>query len=103
MKQIIKVMKTFTGLLALAICAITPAVAQVVPLHRLASASHIVVPQMRSFAASSVGVVDISEVEVGVEIVEQMATTTMDITLTNATGARLEAEMVVPVPDGAVL
>ena len=46
---------------------------------------------------------EVSEVNVGVEITEQVATTTMDIILTNAGGSQLEAQMVVPVPDGAVL
>jgi Ca-activated chloride channel family protein len=75
-----------------------------VPVPARALASHIIVPQARPWAAAHpAGTVQISEVVVAVEIVEQVATTTMDISLTNATGARLEAEMVVPVPDKAAL
>lgn len=67
-------------------------------------AAHIIVPQARPWSAAyPSGTVQITAVNVGVEIVEQVATTTMDISLANPTGARLEAEMVVPVPDRAVL
>jgi Ca-activated chloride channel family protein len=66
--------------------------------------AHILVPQARPWTASHPGgTVQISEINLGVEIVEQVAITTMDISLTNATGARLETEMIVPVPDKAVL
>lgn len=71
--------------------------------HAHPFASHIIVPQSRSFAPNPAATVQITEVVVGVEILEQVATTTMDISLNNPTGARLEAEVVVPVPDGAVL
>ncbi len=71
--------------------------------HAHPLASHIIVPQARSFAPNPAGTVQITEVNVGVEVLEQVATTTMDIQLINPTGARLEAEMVVPVPVGAVL
>ena len=64
---------------------------------------HFIVPQTRSFAPGAAATVTITEVSVGVDIVEQVATTTMDIRLTNATGARLEAQMLVPVPDKAAL
>ncbi|MGE3780973.1 MAG: VIT domain-containing protein, partial [Pirellulaceae bacterium] len=39
----------------------------------------------------------------GVVIVDQVATTTLDIDLRNRTGSRLEAELVVPVPSDAVV
>ena len=66
-------------------------------------ASHIIVPQARAFATHSAGTVTITEVTVAVEILEQVATTTLDISLTNDTSARLEAQMVVPVPEKAAL
>jgi Ca-activated chloride channel homolog len=66
-------------------------------------ASHIIVPQARAFAPHAAGTATITEVNVSVDIVEQVATTTMDISLTNATGRLLEAQMVVPVPDKAAL
>ena len=75
----------------------------VAPMRR-ALASNIILPQQRAF--SSVrrgGTVSIEQVNVGVVILEQVATTTMDISLRNPTGSRLEAELIVPVPDGAVV
>ena len=59
--------------------------------HTHLLASHIIVPQARAFAPTAAGTVTITEVNAGVEIVEQVATTTLDISLTNATGRRLEA------------
>src|SRR5206468_1477292 len=75
--------------------------AQVSHAPRHALASHIIVPQARPFAQQ--GAVQITEVNASVEIVEQVATTTLDLSLGNPTGARLEAELVMPVPEGAVL
>jgi Ca-activated chloride channel family protein len=66
-------------------------------------ASNVVVPQSRSFAAPHVQVVQVKEVNVGVVIVEQVATTTMDILIENPTGSRLEAELLIPVPQGAAI
>lgn len=65
--------------------------------------SHIVVPQARSFAVDRQSAVEVTEVTVGVVIMEQAATTTMDISLRNPTGRRIEAELAVPVPEGAVV
>jgi len=66
-------------------------------------ASNVIVPQSRAFSMRRGGAVRITAVDVGVVIVEQAATTTMDISLQNPTGSRLEAELIVPVPDGAVV
>jgi Ca-activated chloride channel homolog len=81
--------------------------------------AHVIVPQSRSFAVSSAmpapgasasaspiparSPVTVTDVKVGVVILEQVATTTMDISLRNTSSSRAEAEMVVPVPDGAVV
>ena len=66
-------------------------------------AANIIVPQaMRSSMPQSARL-QITQVTVGVVIVEQVATTTMDIELRNDSGWRTEAELVVPVPDGAVV
>jgi Ca-activated chloride channel family protein len=62
-----------------------------------------IVPQSRSFTAERRGRVEISEVDVGVVILEQVATTTMDISIRNPGTARLESELLVPVPEGAVV
>jgi Ca-activated chloride channel family protein len=69
-------------------------------------AANVVVPQARSFVPASSGAgraIEITGVEVGVVILEQSATTTLDISLRNLTGARQEAELLVPVPAGAVV
>jgi len=66
-------------------------------------ASNLIVPQRRVFAVNRRRAVQITEVNVGVAILEQAATTTMDIGLRNPTGSRLEAELLVAVPDGAVV
>lgn len=66
-------------------------------------AANIVVPQCRSFGTAHPDALHIAGVDVQVSIVEQVATTTMDIRLTNPTGRRLEAELLVPVPDGAAV
>jgi Ca-activated chloride channel family protein len=66
----------------------------------------VVVPQRRAFPIHTGHVgrpVEITEVNVGVVILEQVATTTMDISLRNPASRRAEAELLVPVPDGAVV
>ncbi len=66
-------------------------------------AGNVVVPQARAFALPNVRAVEITGVEARVEILEQAATTTLDISLRNPGGARAEAELAVPVPEGAVV
>ena len=80
----------------------TASLAQVSHAPHPALASHILVPHARPFTHQA-GTVQITEVNAAIEIIERVATTTLDLSLTNATGARLEAELVLPVPDGAVL
>jgi len=71
--------------------------------HR-AAARNLVVPQVGGFAVDRGSPrALVTEVVVGAVIVEQVATTTMDISLKNPSGARIEAELVVPVPNGAVV
>jgi Ca-activated chloride channel family protein len=99
-------MKTFSSLVAGLALVTTPSFAQVITHshpHSHLLASHIIVPQARALAPTPAGTVTITEVNATVDIVEQVATTTMDVSLTNATGARLEAQMVVPVPEKAAL
>ena len=62
--------------------------------------SQVVVPQSRSFVADrSRRGIEISQVTVGVVILEQTATTTMDIDLRNPSPVRAEAELMIPLPD----
>src|SRR5882672_8303798 len=99
-------MKTFSSFAAGLALVTTSSIAQVIThshAHSHLLASHLIVPQAQAFAPTPAGTVTITEVNATVDIVEQVATTTMDISLTNATGARLEAQMVVPVPEKAAL
>ncbi len=67
-------------------------------------AENLVVPQVGGFRArGGAETVEITKVEVAVRIRHRVATTTMDIALRNRTGRRQEAELVVPVPEGAVV
>jgi Ca-activated chloride channel family protein len=67
------------------------------------AASNIIMPQSRAFRLAGGPAIQITEVEVGVVILDQVATTTMDVTLRNLTGSRQQAELLVPVPDEAVV
>lgn len=66
-------------------------------------ASNVVVPQARTFALDRQQTAEISEIAAVVSILEQVATTTLDIRLRNPGGRRLEAELIVPVPDDAAI
>jgi hypothetical protein len=94
-------------LLATALTIGFPPSTQAQVIHRGgALAANVIVPQARSAVwspGSAVGAAQLTEVNVGVEIVEQVATTTLDLSVSNPSGARLEAEILVPVPDQAVL
>ena len=65
-------------------------------------ASNILVPQARA-QRSRRRAVEVTGVAVDIRIVERAATTTMDIGLRNTTASRQQAELLVPVPDGAVV
>jgi Ca-activated chloride channel family protein len=66
-------------------------------------AANVIVPQARAFAAGPATAVEITGVQAGVVIIEQVGTTTLDIGLRNPSSRRIEAELVVPVPPGAVV
>ena len=69
-------------------------------------APNVIVPQSSSHAFSPESRqpgVEITEVNVLIDILESTATTTIEIRLHNASGRRQEAELIVPVPDGAVI
>ena len=68
-----------------------------------APAANVIVPQSRTFGAHGSAMVRVTAVAVGVVVVEQVATTTIDIDLENLTGSRQEAELIVPVPDGVIV
>jgi Ca-activated chloride channel homolog len=91
---------------ALALLTATAAVGQIPhrgAVHTPAVAANVIVPQSRSFSADHKTNVEITGVTAGVVVVEQVATTTLDIELKNRTGSRQEAELLVPVPEGAAI
>jgi Ca-activated chloride channel family protein len=68
------------------------------------SSAQVVIPQARPWTRPFPGgQVQLMDVEARIEISDQVATTTLDLALTNASGSRLESELIIPVPDGAVL
>jgi len=68
-------------------------------------ASNVIVPQSRAlaFAPERRGFIEITRVNVLIDILESTAITTIEIHLHNTGNRREEAELVVPVPDGAVV
>ena len=73
-------------------------------MHIRAFSANVVVPQARAVRRPAAPpAVEVTGVKVGVAIVEQVATTTMDIDLRNPSGSRIEAELLVPVPEGAAI
>ena len=69
------------------------------------SFSNVLIPQSRAwaFAPRHERAVEITKVDVLIDIVEVTATTTIEIHLANRTPQRQEAELILPVPDGAVV
>lgn len=65
--------------------------------------SNVIIPQTRAFPIGHTHDVRITAIEAGVVIVEQVATTEMNITVQNNSNIRQEAELIVPVPDGIVV
>ncbi|MHC4624712.1 MAG: VIT domain-containing protein, partial [Planctomycetota bacterium] len=68
-------------------------------------ASNIIVPQSRAraFAPERRGAIETTRISALVDIFESTATTTIEIHLRNTGNRREEAELIVPVPDGAVV
>jgi Ca-activated chloride channel family protein len=68
-------------------------------------ASNVIVPQSRAraFAPERPGQIEITRISALVDILESTAVTTIEIQLQNTGGRREEAELIVPVPDGAVV
>ena len=69
------------------------------------SFSNVLIPQSRAwaFAPRHEKAVEITKVDVLIDIVEVTATTSIEIHLANRTPHRQEAELILPVPDGAVV
>jgi Ca-activated chloride channel family protein len=68
------------------------------------SAANLIVPQSRTYSLSgSQQPVQITGVTAEVRILQQIATTTIDVALANPTNRTQESEMLIPVPEGAVV
>jgi hypothetical protein len=103
MGKCVKLMAAFVILFPLALPRGSSAQMRRVAMEPLAS--NVLIPQSRAraFSVQRPGAVEVTQVSVRIDIVETTATTTIDIDLANQTPQRQEAELVVPVPDGAVV
>jgi Ca-activated chloride channel family protein len=66
-------------------------------------ADNVVIPQARSYRVGHQMGIRVARVRARVSIIEQTATTTLDVSLRNPGPAQQEAELILPVPAGAVL
>ena len=92
-----------TGLTMLCLLFTLSAAAQVASSSRPPVSRALIVPQRGVFATGDCQEVEITRVDVGVVIVEQAATTTMDVSLRNPTDRGIEAELIMPAPAGIVV
>jgi Ca-activated chloride channel family protein len=93
------------GLVVVAVVFVEPLQAQMNHITIRPPASNVIVPQSRAraFTPDRRGTVEITEISVLIDILESTATTTIEIRLQNKSNRRQEAELIVPVPDGAVV
>ena len=103
--QILIVTIAIIGLAVAAVVFVEPVRAQVHHITIRPPASNVIVPQSRAraFTPDRRGTVEITEISVLIDILESTATTTIEIRLQNRSNRRQEAELIVPVPDGAVV
>ena len=83
---------------------VCPALAQIE--HIRPVPPNVIMPHSRQYAfvlPQHERAIEITDVEVKIDILEQTATTTIEIRLENKSNRRQEAELVLPVPDGAVI
>jgi len=68
-------------------------------------AENVIIPQSRArgFTHDRTDAIEITEINARIDILESTATTTIEIRLTNTTSRRQEAELIVPVCEGAVV
>ena len=68
-------------------------------------APNVIIPQSRAtgFTHDRSGAVRITEISARIDILESTATTTIEIRMKNTTNRRQEAELIFPVPEGAVV
>jgi Ca-activated chloride channel family protein len=65
--------------------------------------ANVIMPQARPVSVIRAQAVEVTAVEAEVVVKEQVATVELDIKLRNPAGFRQEAELLIPVPDGAVV
>lgn len=101
---------TATGALALAASAIVTMPASAQPAHAHHSAAwngdiHIIVPNARRqvWREARIAPVELTAAGATIDIDGQTATTRLEIALTNKDGRPQEAQVVIPVPDGAIV
>ena len=108
MKKKTQTLIVTTAIIALTVAAfvfVEPVQAQMNHITIRPPASNVIVPQSRAraFTQDRRGTVEITEISVLIDILESTATTTIEIRLQNKSNRRQEAELIVPVPDGAVV
>ncbi len=108
MKKKTQTLIVATAIIVLAMAAIVfvePVQAQMRHITIRPPASNVIVPQCRAraFTPDRRGTIEITEISVLIDILESTATTTIEIRLHNRSNRRQEAELIVPVPDGAVV
>jgi len=89
--------------LVLVIAALAVSSARALDVAPDAWTSNVVIPQARAYPMDRRAAVTIEQVRAGVVIRGQAATTMVEIQLRYPTHGRLEAELLMPVPDGAVV
>ncbi|MHC4736058.1 MAG: VIT domain-containing protein [Planctomycetota bacterium] len=103
--QTLIVATAIIALTAAAFVLVEPVQAQMRHITIRPPASNVIVPQSRAraFTPDRRGTVEITEISALIDILESTATTTIEIRLQNRSNRRQEAELIVPVPDGAVV
>ncbi len=89
--------------LFLVILLASPALAQSLDCTQRPFAGSIVIPQTGTMGSARAHGVRLTRADAGTLILERTATTTLDIEVSNPGGSREEAELLVPVPEGAVV
>ena len=100
-----KTRKLLIGMVVTIAVLAVPALAQLNHISVRPLAPNIIVPQSRplAFTPDHRDAIEITDIEVLIDILESTATTTIEIQLHNTTNRRQEAELIVPVPGGAVV
>ncbi len=102
-------MKRFTStlvvMMAPILIATTITFAQLSPVSVREPAENVIIPQSRriAFTPHHETGIEITDIAASIDILESTATTTIEIRLHNPSSRRQEAELILPVPEGAVI